>query len=575
MHADGETGDVINRGDLVALNKNNVDGKGGIDLISKNGDVYNYDEFKDVDGQNSITFYGETGYDNNKGVAKFNPDTPFAEDRNYILADADLLMSAENGSIYNTMDMNVAGDITLISGNDLVVGVNVKSINAGGDVELASKHGNVAMDNSSVTSGGSVMISADQDVTIKNGGDVASADSVVISGEQGVSIKNNGSVTSGAEMILQSAGGSIELANSSQAVANSDLIVFAQQYAKAEDSKLESLNGSLSAVAVYGDVNVGELAAADMIAAGSGAGNVIIGSVEGKNVVLYTEGHGQKITASSIKVEQALVLQGDNIDATNVDRSKNNGQILVDITGSAGGAMKGELLLAVDGDVRFTTTRVTDATINIDGAASFDKLHIEGALHVVSPEMVTAVYGKAPYHDTSNYLYYDLGGISTSSSGHEKIKAEYFTVAKALENMSKIQDRIDNAANRGQASGSNDGWMYLYIDSPTYQRSNGLLLHIDTGYRSADQRWSAEDLSGKLADFKSHDAFVAHYGDVFGSFGRFDLVELAPKSVAQIVQDVTSGKVVLQASNGQLRIATPQDKQDNAHEREEHKAANE
>ena len=82
-------------------------------------------------------------------------------------------------------------------------------------------------------------------------------------------------------------------------------------------------------------------------------------------------------------------------------------------------------------------------------------------------------------------------------------------------------------------------------------------------------------MSGKLEDFKSHDAFVAHYGDVFGSFGRFDLVEVAPRSVAQIVQEVTSGKVVLQASNGQLRIATPQDKQDNAHEREEHKAANE
>ena len=82
-------------------------------------------------------------------------------------------------------------------------------------------------------------------------------------------------------------------------------------------------------------------------------------------------------------------------------------------------------------------------------------------------------------------------------------------------------------------------------------------------------------MSGKLADFKSHDAFVAHYSDTAGSFGRYDLLEIAPRSVAQIVQDVTSGKVVLQASNGQLRIATSQDKQDNAHEREEHKAANE
>ena len=82
-------------------------------------------------------------------------------------------------------------------------------------------------------------------------------------------------------------------------------------------------------------------------------------------------------------------------------------------------------------------------------------------------------------------------------------------------------------------------------------------------------------MSGKLVDFKSHDAYVAHYSDTAGSFGRHNLLEIAPRSVAQIVQDVTSGKVVLQASNGQLRIATSQDKQDNGQEREEQKAANE
>ena len=117
--------------------------------------------------------------------------------------------------------------------------------------------------------------------------------------------------------------------------------------------------------------------------------------------------------------------------------------------------------------------------------------------------------------------------------------------------------------------------MNLYVDTSNYQRSNGLLMHIDTGYASTNQRWSAEDLSGKLVDFKSHDAFVAHYSDTVGSFGRYDLLEIAPRSVSQIVQDVTSGKVVLQESNGQLRVAASQDKQDNGQEREEQKAANE
>ena len=259
-----------------------------------------------------------------------------------------------------------------------------------------------------------------------------------------------------------------------------------------------------------------------------------------------------------------------------MDRSANNGQLLVDLTGSAGGAMKGELNLAVDGDVRFTTTSVTDATITIDGTASFDKLHSEGKLEIVAPNMVTAVYGKAPYHDDSNYLYYDLGGTNTSSSGHEQIRDEYFGVNNALHSIDVIKDRIEGAANgSGPASLENGGWMYLYIDSPTYQRSNGLLLHIDTGYRAANQRWTAEDLSGKLADFKSHDAFIAHYGDMAGIFGRYGLVDFAPRSVGQIVQDVQAQKVTLQQSNGQLRIAAVQKEQDEDNEREKLPAANE
>ena len=546
-------GDVVNRGDLVALNKNDPTDKGGIKLVSTNGNVANYDEFKRLDdGSTSVYYQGATGYAVGDGNAHFNPGTEYARNESYNLADADLTMKAIEGYLFNTMDMHVKGDITLISGKELLIGINVGNINAGGGVALESVHEVVGLDGSSVKAVGNVNVS----------------------GMQGVILDHSGSITAGKDMTLQSEAGTLKATNGSQAVANGNLLAAASNGISVQNAKLQSLNASLSAVATYGDVNISELAAAEMLAAGSGIGEVILGSVAGKSVVLYTEGQGKKITTESIKVDEALVLQGDNISATNVDRSANKGQLIVDITGSAGGAMKGRLDLAVDGDVRFTTTSVTDATINIDGAASFDKLHSEGALHIVSPGMVAGVYGRAPYHDSSNYLYYDLGGNS-SSGGHEQIKAEYFTVAKALDNMSKIQDKIDNAANRGQASGNNDGWMYLYIDSPTYQRSNGLLLHIDTGYRSANQRWSAEDLSGKLVDFKSHDAFVAHYSDTVGSFGRYDLLEIAPRSVAQIVQDVTSGKVVLQESNGQLRVAASQDKQDNGQEREERKAANE
>ena len=102
--------------------------------------------------------------------------------------------------------------------------------------------------------------------------------------------------------------------------------------------------------------------------------------------------------------------------------------------------------------------------------------------------------------------------------------------------------------------GDNGGWMNLYVDTSNYQRSNGLLLHIDTGYRSADQRWSAEDLTAKLADFKSHDSYVAHYGDAAGIFGRYDLVEAPTRPVSNILQEQGKAKVVMQRDNSGLRI---------------------
>ena len=96
--------------------------------------------------------------------------------------------------------------------------------------------------------------------------------------------------------------------------------------------------------------------------------------------------------------------------------------------------------------------------------------------------------------------------------------------------------------------------MNLYVDTSNYQLSNGLLLHIDTGYRSANQSWSAEDLSGKLVDFKSHDSFVANYGNPAVFFDRFDLFEQSARPMSEILHTANKEKVVLQQDNTTLRI---------------------
>ncbi len=574
-------GDVVNRGDIVALNGKNVDNttnSGNINLISAYGNVANYDEFAVLDnGATQISYSTTSGITGVNSNIRFNPGTTLNADASYILSNANLSMEATQGYLYNTMDMTSGGDLSLVSGKDLLIGVNVAdNITATGDVKLESTQGKVEMSEGVVTSeAGSIEISGSAGVSITNSKVTSEAGSIAVSGDAGVSITGGADIKAEAVLTIGSSAGNINIVDSSSVVAKEDLLLAAETGVNVQNSDLQSLNGSLSAVAMYGEVNITELAAAEMVAVGSGSGSLSIGTIQGKEVVLYTENSNAVINVDTIKAQDSLVLQVDQVHVANEVSSTDGGQLLVDITGADGGTMQGELDLDLAGDVRFTNIDVSYATIKVEGSIGFDKLHTTGELHVVSQDMVTSVYGVAPVHDISNYLYYSLTESSSSSNEHEVIHARDFALEKAQNSMEAVHNRLANAGNGCLTAPDGDGWMYLYIDSPTYQRSNGLLLHIDTGYRAADQRWSAEDLSAKLVDFKSHDAYVAHYSDTVGSFGRYDLLEIAPRSVAQIVQDVTSGKVVLQESNGQLRVAASQDKQDNGQEREERKAANE
>ena len=552
-------GDVVNRGDIVALNGKNADNttnSGNVKLVSAHGNIANYDEFDVLDnGATQISYSTASGITGVVGNIRFNQGTTLNAEASYILAKANLSMEAKEGYLYNTMNMTSGGDLSLVSGKDLLIGINVSdTITAVGDVKLESTQGKVAMDGGQVTS---------------------SAGAIEISGSKGVSIEGGANVAAEAELTIGSDNGAIKIVENSSITAKDDLLLAAENGVTVEDTNLQSLNGSLSAVAMYGDVNIRELAAAEMVAVGSGSGNVTIGTISGKEVVLYTENDNANIKVTTINAQDSLVLQSDQAQIANEVKSTDGGQLLVDITGTGGGTMQGDLELDLAGDVRFTNINVSNATIKVEGSVGFDRLYTAGELHIVSQDMITSIYGKAPVHDTSNYLYYSLSETSSSSNAHEVIHARDFASDKAQNSMALVHDRLVNAGKYVPGVGaSDDGWMYLYIDSPTYQRSNGLLLHIDTGYRSANQRWSAEDLSAKLVDFKSNDAFVAHYGDAAPIFGRYGLVEYAPRSVSEIVQDVQSQRVVLQQSNGLLRIENAPKEQENEREREERQAAN-
>lgn len=533
-------GDVVNRGDIIAQNYGSKDiaAAGNVKLYSAHGNVTNYDDYKLVNGQKDSTgrgyydYFGATGYTTGAGLSvKFNAALggAYTEDKRFILSDSGTELRAPEGYLYNDLAIISHQDVVLESSKDLTIGTNFASVEADGDVVVRSTEGSI-YNNSYVIS--------------KQG-------SIVLDGEIGV--------TSG----------------------NSD--------------SLKALNGSISAVTTYGEINIQELIAGATAAAGTHEGNVTIGTIKGDDVVLYTESASSDIIVNDIAVGDHLLLQGNSFKHTDgagnivsgvgtITRSSNEGTLIVDVSGvgeaGGNGAMKSDFGMQVEGDVRFTTMNVTNANVSIGGTMSIDKLHVGGEAHFESQGYVTGVYGggTTPYYDSSNALYYDLSDGSVNTGLNMRVTADEFRAVlaedsetiKALKTMRELKARMAQAGSAPDTfgKGDNNGWMNLYVDTPRYQRSNGLLLHIDTGYRSANQRWSAEDLSAKLVDFKPNDSFVAHYGNPAVYFGRYDLLELPAQPKSEIAYTANSGKVVLQKDNSGLRIEEKQetDQEENKNE---------
>ena len=475
-------GDVVNRGDIVSLNTGDksLADAGNVILKSAYGNISNYDDFKLVDGkkddkgQGFYDFLGADGVAGKTG-AKFNKGTAYTENKRYILSDSGIEMRAPEGYLYNDLAIISHQDVLLESGRDLTVGTNFASVEADGNIAIRSTKGSVTNNNSVISNQGSI----------------------VLDGEKGV-------------------------------------------VSRGSRDSLQAVNGSISAVSTIGEINIAELFAGEMAAAGTKSGNIKIGAIGGKDVVLYTEDGQAKIVIGDggVTVRDHLFLQGNDFELPVIDRSENTGTLVVDVQGvgrdGSADSMKGDLHLNIDGDVRFTTMNVTNADVRVGGKLSMDKLHVAGKGIFTSMDYVTGVYGIAPDHDSSNALYFDWGNGSGSKYGL-RLKAEEFRAVKegvpeevrTLTTIRNLRERLDKAGTSPETFNTdNDGWMNLYVDGPRRQRSNGLLLHIDTSYHSGNQRWSAEDLSAKLLDYRPVQSYESQYGDAFGLFNRYNLWEL-------------------------------------------------
>jgi hypothetical protein len=179
---------------------------------------------------------------------------------------------------------------------------------------------------------------------------------------------------------------------------------------------------------------------------------------------------------------------------------------------------------------------------------------VAGEAHVNAAGSSTAVYGIAPHRESSSYIYFDSFGESASQV-QLGLNAANFSSEDAIAKLNSLQEQLA-AANAQHGNGAN---MNLYVDSAKYQQSNGLLLHIDSGYRSANQRWSAEDLSEKLVSDAAQTAYDAHYTDPTVLFSKYDVIELPEQSVATVGGMEGAQSPMLSLRGEELQIELAQD----------------
>ena len=504
-------GDVVNRGDIVAIKgSDKTDAEAGnVTLKAANGNVTNYDDFKLVDnGSGTYHYKGADGYaagDDGSTKAKFNTGTIYNQNKDYVLSDSNMEFKAPEGYLYNDLALVSHKDITLESGKDLTIGTNFASVEADGNIIIRSLNG-----------------------AIKNNSQV---------------ISNNGSIILDAEKGITSVKGD------------------------SDSGKLKvGLNGSLSLVSIYGDINVDELFAGDMAAVGTKEGNINIGQINGKDVIIYTEDADSTIDVGKIKVDEKLFLQGNHFGKLDIDRSESSGTLFVDVNGvskDGSAPVSGDLNMTIDGDADFRSLNVTNAEITVGGKLSVDKMHVGGAAHLYTPGMKTGIFGigATPKADDSNVLYFDAnseecgkGGMKLTAEQFRAVQDEGSDTLRVFKTLEQLHDDLRADAAGGNAGADANGWMNLYVDSGNHQTSNGLLLRIDHNYYAGLQRWSAEDLSTKLLDYKIEQTYEDLFADPINIYNRYDLVEVPAKPVGELVQVVTPNRGTLTKVNDKLYV---------------------
>ena len=523
-------GDVVNRGDVVAMGKTKeVDGKqvqdpehkGTITLKSAHSNVSNYDNFTLVDGKESYEF---------KGSEIFNTSSTFYVGKKYLIAQGDISVSAPNGYIYNTLNYIGDSNVKFEADEDINIGEAATAGFAAGTLIVKSKNGQVTGSGDLIAGGGIVL---------------DAATGIILDSDKPTKLISDGGI-----IRLATESGGISLGAGSEILAG----------------------GSIDIGAKSGDVdltNVSRLEAKEMLAVGTQDGNVKVNEITGKEVLLFTNGDDKQVEANKINVEDYLLLRGDHISLNEVNYT-GDGWLNLDVTGAKGGAVKGSVELQTNSDTHFSTLNATNANITITdgGKLAMDKLHIVDKGYFNAMDYVTAVYGTTVSNETSPAVYFD-DGDGKGATLADKLQLErllfgaYGTDSDAPGEapsykkpayMEQVRKQLaEQGTNIGNFTLDNDGWMNLYIDKSNFQRSNGVLLNLKDYYYANNQRYAANDFATMLADTKAANVYTGYFKDSVGCFDRYNLIDMPGVTMIQY-GDMQLGDM---QGNGLITVASP------------------
>lgn len=518
---------VINHNDIV---NTSISAAGSVSITSEVGAVQNSSAVNtsgsvEISGSNvtnsgaltttggSVEISGSEGVTNNADIkagsgVSLNATTGDVKTSGTIQAGEDVSMTSNAGKIESSSAVTTSGSVTMS-------GSSVDNTGA-----LTANTGSVTISGSSGVDN-SANITANDSVTMSSGAGSVTNSSDVKAGTGSVEISGNGGVTNTADI---TANQNVNLSANAGAISNAGNVTAETgniglnsnngitSTAEGSSLNVNSLNGSISAATTYGEVNISEIIAGGNATASSQNGSVSIGTVAGNDVVLtggsnvtigsvtgsdvaITGGSNSDVNVDNITVDNSLKLQGDNITATNVNRSENaSGALNVDVSGAGGtsSTAQGDVNLKIDGDVVFNNLNVTDANIETTGTLDASKMQVEGKAQITSSNTTVNVYGKDVTPDPND--------------------------------RNAIQDK--------------GGGVSLTIDS--------------NGVKSDDLGMDYPvQLSGKLVDYDPYDTYLEHYGDVADIFGRTDLVVAAESPSGDFAQ---GGVVILKQDAEGLRI---------------------